>query len=244
MQRFFEELALNAWPALQTQHYDGWILRFAEGYTRRANSISSLYPSSIAVEEKIAHCEQIYRARGLDTVFKLTGAAEPADLDMLLSRSGYTATALTSVQTMEIPDLPDPEIDAVTGCEEVSNDWLEVYCALSERQFVPAMRGVLDAILLPKVFMLLYRNDEPVAAGLSVVERGYVGFYDIITAPAWRNQGLGTQLMLHLLHWGKANGAAHAYLQVMCDNPPAQHLYEKLGFREIYRYWYRAKTRG
>ena len=48
-----EEAALNAWPALQQILYDGWILRFSQGYTKRANSVNPIFQSSIDLETKI-----------------------------------------------------------------------------------------------------------------------------------------------------------------------------------------------
>ena len=74
-----------------------------------------------------------------------------------------------------------------------------------------------------------------------MLDRGWLSVYEIVTDPDFRQQGIGTQLMLHLLKWGKDRGAQSAYLQVMTENAPALRLYQKLGFREQYRYWYLQK---
>ena len=89
MIRTIEELSMNAWPALQTLHYDGWVLRLAAGYTRRANSVYPLYPSRIDLDEKIKSCKFLYRARNLPAVFKLTETSMPEALDASLDEHGY-----------------------------------------------------------------------------------------------------------------------------------------------------------
>ena len=102
MIRSIEELSMNAWPAMQTLHYDGWVLRYSDGYTKRANSVYPLYPSEINLDEKIEFCESFYHDRGLPAVFKLTEASTPANLDARLAERGYRKDSPTSVQTLDL----------------------------------------------------------------------------------------------------------------------------------------------
>ncbi len=223
--------------------YDGWLLRLADGYTRRANSVYALYPSMTDTLEKIAHCEQMYQSRGQDCVFKMSAAVQPSNLDAILEEQGYEADAATSVQTFDLKGVGLPDAAVVRLDTEVTEAWLAAFCHLNDvdARRLPTMTRMLNSIVPAKCFAALQRNGETVAVGLAVAEGGYVGLFDIVTAAHARNQGLGTQLILHLLNWGILSGASRAYLQVMQNNAPALRLYAKLGFREQYQYWYRVK---
>jgi ribosomal protein S18 acetylase RimI-like enzyme len=241
--RRLEEVSLNAWPALQTVVYDGWLLRVADGYTRRANSVNPLYPGALDPVGKIGRCEAVYAARGQDTVFKLTDAAEPADLDDRLEQRGYRREAPTSVQTLDLGALaPPPSVNAA-GDAAVTEAWLDDFCRLNgvAERHRPTMRRMLGLLIPSACFMAVRDRGETVAVGLAVREHRHVGLFDIVTAPERRGQGFGTALVHQLLAWGKAGGAHTAYLQVMRDNAPALRLYERLGFRERYGYWYRVR---
>ena len=60
------------------------------------------------------------------------------------------------------------------------------------------------------------------AWGLGVVERGYVGLYDIVVAPDLRGIGLGRRVVTSLMAWGCREGAHSAYLQVREENEIAR----------------------
>jgi len=62
--RLIEEFSMKAWSSRHTQLEDGWVLRYADGYTRRANSVCPLYPSKNDPQENIKACERIYREQG------------------------------------------------------------------------------------------------------------------------------------------------------------------------------------
>jgi ribosomal protein S18 acetylase RimI-like enzyme len=77
---------------------------------------------------------------------------------------------------------------------------------------------------------------------MGVMDGDYLGIYNLVTAEDCRRRGIGTELLLHLLDWGIDNAATTAYLQVMLNNEPALKMYERLGFRELYQYWYRVQS--
>lgn len=244
MIRKLEELSLNAWPALQTMLYDGWVLRWADGYSKRANSVNPLYSSSEEIESKIAVCEAFYHSRALDVVYKITPCSQPADLDAVLEQKGYATCDHTSLQWLELTNLPEPKLHSVQVENRVSEEWLDPFCRFSNKteRDKQTMKNMLSSIPAKTCFLSLKKAEEVVACGLGVLEGNYMGIFDIVTDTNYRKQGLGEQLMLNLLHWGKSEGATYAYLQVVQTNQPALHLYEKLGFQEQYTYWYRVKS--
>jgi N-acetylglutamate synthase len=243
MIQHIEELSMNAWPALQTQLYDGWVLRFAGGYTRRANCVNPLYPGQLDLGEKIAACERIYHAQKLATIFKLTPDSLPAGLDAALEARGYALEAPTSVQIMELGGRDFAAEDRVSLAPRLTEEWFVAFNRLGTSQ--PAAHSLhakmLQAILPACAFASVRVNGRVAGCGLAVAQNGWVGLFDILVDPGLRRQGLGLSLMNSLLAWGQNKGANSAYLQVMKDNPPALGLYALLGFREVYPYWYRVK---
>lgn len=239
--RLLEELSLNAMPALTHIYYDGWELRFSNGYPRRASSIQVLYPSILPLDEKIAFCEAQCDARGLKTVYKMTAAATDG-LDVALRARGYVEDAVTSVRTL---DLTGYDAGAESGVEvsietQMTDSWFADFARLNENNPVRAAttRTVLERLAVASAFVRLRVGGETVALGRGALDQGWVGFYEIATDERFRQQGYGFQLMQSILRWGIENGAHSAYLQVMVNNTPAVRLYSKLGFREQYRYWY------
>jgi ribosomal protein S18 acetylase RimI-like enzyme len=236
-----EEASLNAWPALQQILFDGWILRFAKGYTKRANSVNPLYGNSLDIHEKVDVCEELYEKRGLRPVFRLTPFSSPPDIDQVLESRGYQEADPTYVLHLDLTDrkilpLPSSELRV-----EELDDWMDLFCQFSETSMEKHQthKEILKSIPFERLLVSLLDSGQPVACGLGVLEGRYFGLFDLITDLGHRNKGYGTQLVSNLLRWAQEQGARHAYLQVMSLNQPARQLYAKFGFETVYQYWYR-----
>jgi len=241
--RHHEEFGLSAWPALHTIYDDGWLLRFAGGYTRRANSVNPVYPTSSDLDEKIERCVTLYRAQEVRLVFKMTEAVQPVALDAQLARRGFIVEGHTSVQTIDLATLDLGQLQPVTILAQRTDEWITHYIRLNDLAplLAPTVTRLLATIGLPAAYATIIEDGAVVAVGLGVAGQGYVGLFDIVTDAHYRNRGLGRRLVLNLLRWGRAQGASRGFLQVVPENTPAIRLYQSIGFREVYPYWYRAR---
>ena len=93
-----------------------------------------------------------------------------------------------------------------------------------------------------KVFCVSINYGEiMIACGLGVLENKKIGLYDINVMEQYRMGGLGTKICKTIINEGIRKGADTAYLQVASFNEKAIHLYRSLGFKRLYKYWYRVK---
>lgn len=245
LERRIEEAALNSWPALQQMHYDGWLLRFARGYTKRANSITPLYPSLLPLNEKIDVCENFYKEKRLPTIFRLPSFLEAVpELDQLLERRGYLHMSRTLVLTTELaPEVETQDPDSALSKVSLTT-WLSIFSQLSKSPIEKHQphQEILERIVSKPLFAVLRIDRMPVACGLGVLENNIFGMFDIITAPEQRKKGYGTRLVRGMLDWARQQSATHVYLQVVATNQDALGVYKHLGFQELYHYWYRTRS--
>jgi ribosomal-protein-alanine N-acetyltransferase len=80
---------------------------------------------------------------------------------------------------------------------------------------------------------------EAMACGWLVLEELHITL--VAVTPARRRLGLGLRVLRDLLHTGRHLGAERATLEVSADNPAAQALYARCGFRTagVRRRYYR-----
>jgi N-acetylglutamate synthase len=237
--RTLEMCLFRAWPALHTLTTAGWIQRFANGYTKRANSINALEAEAPFSTELRDALEQPYRMSGLPPIWRLTPLAPP-EADPMLAALGYRRIeeSLVQVAPLEARFAADPEVVLVPA---PSPAWLARFAELSP--VAPAhretMTRMLTSIEAPVAFAHVEQAGRLVAFALGVADRDRIGLFDVLVAPEARRQGLARRLTQSIAAWGRLQGARSIYLQVVATNAAARALYAELGFETVYSYAYR-----
>lgn len=238
--RRLEELSLNSSAPPGQLLYDGWLLRFLAGKAKRARSVNAVYPSRLPLGDKIAHCERVYGEKGLPALFRITPFCEPAGLDAELERRGYGRFDTTAVECA--PIVPGRHPAAAARMMDLTA-WVEAVGELrgSSREHREAHRRRLESMGLTLHAVAIESAGGVAATGLTMIEDGAAGLFDIVTREDVRRQGLAHSVVASLLDAAWELGARSAYLQVEQDNEPARRLYRQFGFEERYLYWYRGR---
>lgn len=239
---FLEEIQMNALPSLKTIVFDGWFLRFSNGYSRRGNSVFPLFDGKCEINEKIRYCESIYTKENLKTIFRIT--EENKDLDLLLEKLDYQIESPTNIMTMNLDEIPLKIDKDIIIFEELNEVWFDSYCRLNDvkDENKKTYKNMLLNLILKAIYVMIVKDGVAIACGLSVLEREYAGIYDITTDINYRRCGYGEIIVKSLLSKSKRLGVKKSYLQVFIHNDAAIKLYEKIGYKNLYHYHYRVKN--
>ena len=206
--RALEHAAAFAWPGVEQQWLDGWLLRAGHGVTSRANSAVPLDISARAAA--IPAIADWYTRRGLtprlaiaDRLLRLPGMGEQAN-----------AVLVRDVRTAE----PDP---SVRLSDRPDDAWLQLY-----RREVPV--DVLTAVVDGELTFGAHTDLAVARASVTDAPDGtrWVG----LSAMRVADQDAGRALSEALLAWGAARGATRGYVRILEDDHAAAVLAQSLGF--------------
>jgi N-acetylglutamate synthase len=230
---------LAAWPAVERERLGAWTLRFAGGFTGRANSVLPHGDPGRSLDAAVQHCEQAYAKRGLPARFQLREGYELDGLSRLLSARGYTEDNHALVLAGPLPALEQADVSLA---ERPSHDWLDTWRAVSRRPSEaqePHARALLAAVSRPRAFALLREDERPVATALGTLSEGWLGLSCLAVREEARRRGSASRLLGALASWAHAQGARRLWLEVERENELAIAWYARLGLSRAGAYRYR-----
>lgn len=245
--RLLQEISCNAWPALKNQLLNGWVIRLAEGITRRANSVLPLSYYGNDVQEDIDQAEQIYNQWNLPSIFQIPDYFEPSNLLSTLEKRGYIKEAESLVMKCainKISEIRQNQRFSYTHNKQESDDWfnaLQQFSKASDER-IKGVRKIINRISQPKNFFYARENDAIIGITLVILERSHLGIYNMITNPKFRRQGIAKSIFAEIINWCRDQNIETIYLQVQGDNLGAINLYKSINLIETFRYRYLVKN--
>jgi GNAT superfamily N-acetyltransferase len=234
---------LAAWPPHERQSLGEWTLRFAGGFTRRANSVLPAGDPGCSLDLAVERCEEVYAARGLPTSFQLREGHASEGLHGLLVARGYRPEHPALVLAGPLPDgVVDPR---VSHHDMPKAEWLETWLAVARRgdpSAAASSPGILERVSRPRTFALLRDERRVVATALGTLSPGWLGLSCLAVCEDARRRGLGRAMIGALAVWARAAGAAGLWLEVEDDNEAALALYGELALTPVGGYSYLTRS--
>ena len=230
-----DEICNLTWPATENIENSGWLIRAADGVTKRANSILPLTASLEAgalnnFEEKFAAAQVFYQNRNLPTIFQVALPTWQVLADKLHSigaeetiRGNTMVADLSSAKQKVANNLE------VRKSDQFSNEWLEL-------QPTPGIEKILSGCAA--TYLSIVKEGKTVATCRIALAKGWSSITRVYVHQDFRGQGLGKVIVAAALEASYEQGATKALLQVEASNAIAIGVYESLGFNFHHEYSY------
>ncbi len=236
-----ELLAHRTWPCRTEDRLGEWILRAADGFSRRANSALALGDPGAPLEAAVERVERWYGEREVEPCFKIVAGADPR-LDPLLHDRGWEIVTPSRTLIRDLaPHLPAPGAEFLPS-RNPDADWLRTVSLWDGESADKARHHAELARRVPSAGFLRWQiSGEILAVGMVALDGPDSFLYDVVVHPDHRGRGIGRAFCTAALWWSAQTGARSMALQVLESNTAARALYASLGFADHHGYHYRRK---
>ncbi len=244
-----QEIFLNSWPAKGYYFLNGWILRYNEGITDRANAVIPLNYTGNNLDDDIDEVERIYEKMNLKPSFMIHDYHEPKNLKSSLISRGYHVITPTKVMISSVQDLTFPTIESnydYNFCDKREREFSKFVIEFTHwtKDEQEIISNLTNRIIIPdKLFEIVRYNGLVIASMMGVlVRKRYLYIADVLVHPNFRRKHIASTMLYRLLQeWTYKKGAKIVWLQVEEDNENAFNLYKNLGMNPIFEYSYLKK---
>jgi N-acetylglutamate synthase len=236
--RACEERLVNVWPAASTLLMEGWVVRFANGYSGRANSASAVVPGARMSSDLLDTIEKLYREAGLRPSVRVTPLADAA-VEPLLMQRGYRIKDESRMMTLPLDRYLDVQADPRVRIESApGRRWLAGVTSHEQpsKRSPDHLFAIVGHLRVPAAFATLEIDGKMAGFGMCAIDRGWAELGSIMLDSAFRGRGLGRATVDALLVWAAREGASNAFLQVDQTNAVACKLYASQDFTDLCGY--------
>jgi N-acetylglutamate synthase len=228
------------WRAPVRERLGDWLLRAADGFTGRANSVLPVGEPGLPVDAALQRVQDFYARVQLPVQAEVIIGSR---VEEELKARGWVPARPQQADTLVQVAAVTPAVPVSSGrggaadvrlTERPGDDWLQRYGRSAGND-----PGVVRAVLESGERVIFAQVAAPaIAVGRAVVTHGWLGVSAVEVESGQRRRGLGSSIVDALLSWGSACGARSAYVQVLADNDAALALYARRGFRTHHAYRY------
>ncbi|WIV58459.1 GNAT family N-acetyltransferase [Amycolatopsis nalaikhensis] len=232
-----EVVCSRAWPPLVEEFSKDWRLRWADGFTGRANSALAVGDPGRPLPEALRAVCDFAHDRGIPPMVQVVrdspnehAIAAQGWVPATGHGAGHEVVVLTT-RHFHVK-VPPPGVKVL---DEPTPGWWELVLGSD-----PDGAGARLVLTGGKVGYGVVVDGEGTAAAVrGALVDGWLHVGRLAVAPEYRRRGLASALMGALHAWGQEHGADRAVLQVAEGNSGALALYAGLGYapHHRYRYW-------
>jgi N-acetylglutamate synthase len=232
-----EERLLNVWPAVTTHMIDGWAVRFAGGYTGRANSASAIMSGAQIDNALVTRIIAMYDQEKLIPQFRVSPVAH-AGSAKILQQCGFVSRGLAHTMIADIKSQHLKHDSRIHLSTHPDRSWCVGVTSRQEqaKRNPDALHAIVSRIRVPVQFATMVVGGEAVGFGVAAIDRGWVELGSIVMDTKHRGKGLGRALVSTLLSWAADQNVEKAFLQVDVSNVVALGLYRSFDFKVLYDY--------